>query len=385
MAQTQAVGSTRIRLREILTIIGALCSLLIGSGFATGQEALQYFASYGWWGLAGVAVLFVIFTWLLIEFLEWGRQNPEKIKNVFVHYCGPIIGNVLKYFVPFFLFSVVVTMMSGAGALLYEAYGIPVYGGTLIIAAMIAITLLLGLNRLVGIVGVVGPFVIVFLLVVGVAVVATHAGQLAEATSAIAEFHPPQAGGNWFLAAVLYAASTMLACVPFLASLGTTSRNNRMSFAGGLFGSFAFSIVLLIMTLALLATMAVAHDKATPLVVLASGLFLPLGFVFAIVTFLGVYSTAAPLIWSVANQLTPASGRYYKTISIALTVVALIGGATLPFGTLVGTIFPIAGYFGLFLMASVIYRQLTARLKEKSSQNESLRTEKSPASIQEAP
>lgn len=33
-----------------LTYAGAIIAFLIGSGFATGQEILQYFTSYGYWG-----------------------------------------------------------------------------------------------------------------------------------------------------------------------------------------------------------------------------------------------------------------------------------------------------------------------------------------------
>lgn len=41
-----------------LTIAGAICGYLIGGGFASGQELLQYFASYGLKGLGAVAYRF---------------------------------------------------------------------------------------------------------------------------------------------------------------------------------------------------------------------------------------------------------------------------------------------------------------------------------------
>lgn len=39
-----------VKPQKVLTIAGSFIALLIGSGFATGQEIMQYFASYGWWG-----------------------------------------------------------------------------------------------------------------------------------------------------------------------------------------------------------------------------------------------------------------------------------------------------------------------------------------------
>lgn len=35
---------------------------VIGAGFASGQELLQFFASYGWFGLLGVCVATILFT-----------------------------------------------------------------------------------------------------------------------------------------------------------------------------------------------------------------------------------------------------------------------------------------------------------------------------------
>ena len=37
---------------RVLTYAGAIVAFLIGSGFATGQEILQYFTSYGYSGIS---------------------------------------------------------------------------------------------------------------------------------------------------------------------------------------------------------------------------------------------------------------------------------------------------------------------------------------------
>ncbi|PRB66773.1 hypothetical protein [Arthrobacter sp. MYb213] len=355
---TSSTTGQRPTLRQNITLAGAVCSLLIGSGFATGQEALQYFAAHGWWGIAGVLLVTAIFLWMISTLLEWGRKNPERLHDAFVDFCGKYIGTGLKYLVPFFLFAVVVTMIAGAGALLNESYGLPIWAGSTIIAVMIGATLLVGLKRLVDILGSLGPVIIVLLVLIGIAVLLTNLDGLGAASTAVQELQPPKAMDNWALGALLYAVSIMLMCVPFLASLGATASMQRTTLPGSMLGTLAVGAVLLVMTLALLAAMPLAFNKATPLVSLGSSISPIIGVLFAIVTFLGIYSTAAPLIWSVADQFSAKSARNYKLISVGLTALALVGGATLPFGTLVGLIYPFAGYFGLFLMACIAYRQI---------------------------
>lgn len=49
-------GRQAVRWNRVLTYGGAIIAFLIGSGFATGQEILQYFTSYGYWGVFGTGL-----------------------------------------------------------------------------------------------------------------------------------------------------------------------------------------------------------------------------------------------------------------------------------------------------------------------------------------
>ena len=54
-------GNVKANKKIILSIIGATIAFGIGSGFATGQEILQYYSSWGWWCL-GTALIFIVIT-----------------------------------------------------------------------------------------------------------------------------------------------------------------------------------------------------------------------------------------------------------------------------------------------------------------------------------
>lgn len=51
---------TKLSIKNIITFMGAFIAFSIGSGFASGQEVMQYFASYGYQcvltGLAFLAI-----------------------------------------------------------------------------------------------------------------------------------------------------------------------------------------------------------------------------------------------------------------------------------------------------------------------------------------
>ena len=41
------IGKNEVRISMVIKLSGAFCAFLIGAGFATGQEVMQYFTNYG--------------------------------------------------------------------------------------------------------------------------------------------------------------------------------------------------------------------------------------------------------------------------------------------------------------------------------------------------
>ena len=65
------MGNKKIGLGLMLNLIGAMFAYLIGSGFASGQETMQYFSSWGSvWTSLGVAVIALLLSsWLILHIL----------------------------------------------------------------------------------------------------------------------------------------------------------------------------------------------------------------------------------------------------------------------------------------------------------------------------
>ena len=68
-----------VKWSNVFGFAGAFCALLIGSGFATGQEVMQYFVSYGYWGLAGAIVVLLLFLYVGTEFMAVGHREKFNI------------------------------------------------------------------------------------------------------------------------------------------------------------------------------------------------------------------------------------------------------------------------------------------------------------------
>lgn len=65
------MGNKKIGLGLMLNLIGAMFAYLIGSGFASGQETMQYFSGWGsvWASLGVAAIALLLSSWLILHIL----------------------------------------------------------------------------------------------------------------------------------------------------------------------------------------------------------------------------------------------------------------------------------------------------------------------------
>ena len=122
----------------------------------------------------------------------------------------------------------------------------------------------------------------------------------------------------------------------------------------------------LVMNIALLSKIDIIGELAVPTLHLADSISPVIGIAFSVVLILGIFSTAAPMTWTVCDKITKEGTTKAKVIAAIVVLAAFIGGQ-LPFGTLVGIIYPYTGYLGLLLficLAVYVIRNKTSKAKE---------------------
>lgn len=162
--------SKRVSPGRVIIIAGAIVGLLIGSGFATGQEIMQYFVSYGKWGVVGSILSLFLFASVGASFLSVGKAEKfDKGTEIFAYYCGPKLGTFYDIFSNVFVYLSYIIMIAGAGATGQEQYGWPIWLGSILMMVLVLSSVLMGLKSFVNIIGAIMPVVIV--LAVSLAVV----------------------------------------------------------------------------------------------------------------------------------------------------------------------------------------------------------------------
>ena len=348
---------------RVMTYAGAFIAFLIGSGFATGQEVLQYFSSYGYLGILGVIVVFLLFLYVGIDFVTVGQRHKfPKGSDVYKYYCGNIVGSFYDYFSIAFIYMSFIVMIGGAGATVNQQYGLPAEFGGIMMGILAAGTVIFGLGKIVDVIGKIGPAIIFLTIILGVTAIFKNPEGLAKANEVIPKLNLLKASSNWFYAAASYVGFCMLWLAGFMTSMGASSETKKEPVIGVALGAVGFSVALAIITLGMIANIEQLAGSMVPSLILAGNIHPALAIVFSFIVVAGIYTTAVPLLWQVVARFSEEKTNKFKILTVVLAIVGVFIGLRVPFDRLVNIIYVINGYVGIILLGFMIVKTIRVKV-----------------------
>ncbi|MBD7912244.1 YkvI family membrane protein [Clostridium cibarium] len=361
-----------ISLKKIIILAGALCAYWIGAGFATGQEVLQFFTTSGANGIIAAVIFLALMSGL--TYILYGIGQKKKFGNpydVFEYYCGKVIGQVYIWYTVVLVYAIFVVMLAGAGATINQYYGIPTYVGTGVIALLSLGTVVLGVEKLIEIIGVIGPIKIIFVAIVGVSGIATLINQpnlLSEASNLIPTLGFQTASSNWAWSGILYAFLALMVSIPFQVDCGASAKSLKEARTAGLIGTIAFTVAIISLVIAELVYYKLIVGQQVPTLAIANHISPVLGLIFSVLIVLSIYSAVASFLLVTVRKFAVDKTKKFNTIAIILTAIGMIFGGILPFDKLVNILYPLAGYSAIIFTCFIIYKEL--RVKNRKFDNE---------------
>lgn len=335
--------------KEVSKIAGAFVGVIVGAGFASGQEILQFFAGFGAIGLAGCLVSGVLFALLSMAFSTMGqRLAAESHKEVINAMLGRHLGLVFDVLITFFLFAITVVMLAGAGSLLQQWLGIPEVWGSVLATVATILIVCLDVRSVIAFIGAITPFLMFMTVVVAVYVLMTpHADH--EVLAAAAQTQP-RGAGHWLVAAFLYVSYNIVAGMPFLVIMGGQARSRAIALWGGVLGGLLLGVLILLIAVAMYLRMDTIGGMPMPMLSIATQISPWLGHLMSLVIFGMILNTAVGMLYAFMARIVPANTPKFRVGTVVAGALAL-AGSFVGFIQLVGTVYPIYGYIGFVLMA----------------------------------
>lgn len=338
---------------KILKMGSAFIGIIVGAGFASGKEILQYFTSFGLLGIAAAIVSTALFAYLGMTLTRIGsRMKTISHKEAVYKISGRYLGIIVDYIIIFTLFGVGVVMVAGAGTNLHQQFGLPSYVGSLLMVVLVFITVLLNVDKVVGVIGSITPFLIVAVVLVSIYCLLTI-----DTTFAILD---PIARGvkttlpNWFVSAINYVSFNIAVGASMTLVMGGAEKDEKTAKWGGFVGGLGLGALILLSHLAIFSKIETVGTAEMPMLAIINDISPLLAIFMAFVLYGMIFNTAVSMFYAFGARFVPIGTKGFKMF-VLFTLIIGFALSFVGFTKLVDYLYPFIGYLGLFLIAALIF------------------------------
>ncbi len=339
-------------MKKSMQIGGAFVGMIVGAGFASGQEIMQYFTSFGLKGMIGGVIAMIAFALLGMTLAQLGSDFQTTSHKEVVYYLGGrYIGLILDFLITVLLFGVAVVMFAGAGATFQQMFDIDSMVGSTIMVVVTIISLFLNVKSIINLIALLTPYLMTIIFVILIYSLFTMEISLSEA-NVIAQTQT-SAASNWFVSTLLYVSYNLAAGAAMLIVMGGTVKNRKVAGMGGIFGGIMLGVLILLINVTMLVKMDVVAGVDMPTLELANKIHPVVGVLMAIVLLGMMYNTAVGMIYAFTVRFVGPKDNMFKPTVVFVGLlglwVSLVG-----FTTLVGKVYSTMGYLGFVLIITII-------------------------------
>lgn len=346
-------------MKKSFQIGSAFVGLIVGAGFASGQEVMQYFTSFGIWGTVGGILATFLFIFLGYTFAQLGTDlQAISHKTVMYHLGGRYIGPIFDVIITFFLFGVAVVMFAGSGSTFQQMFGIDPMVGSLIMVGITILTLLLDTKKIINMIAMITPYLIGIIFIILIYSIFTMDVSLTEADTIAKEQQP--AASNWILGAFLYVSYNLAAGAALLIVISGGVKDRKVSGRGGILGGVMLGALIILIHIGMLVKIDVVGGLDMPTLELAKEIHPAIGILMAIALLGMMYNTSVGMLYSFTVRFFPAEGKAYKPAVIIIGILGFIA-SLIGFTTLISNVYATMGYLGFALIIAVVVAWLRRR------------------------
>nr|AIA18012.1 hypothetical protein [uncultured bacterium] len=340
-------------MKKILTMGSAFIGIIVGAGFASGKEILQYFTSFGMLGIIGAIVSTALFAYLGMVLTRLGsRTRTTSHKDVIYNISGRYLGIIVDAIIIFTLFGVGVVMIAGAGSSLEQQFGLEPYIGSLLMVVLVLLTIMLNVDKVVGVIGSITPFLILTVIIVSVYCLVTMDTSFAVLDPIAVDVKTTLP--NWFVSAINYVSFNIAVGASMTLVMGGTEKDEKTAAWGGFVGGLGLGVLILLSHLAIFSKIDTVGDADLPMLAIINGISPVFAIIMAFILYGMIFNTAVSMFYAFGARFVQIGTKQFKFFVFVTLIVGFIL-SFVGFTNLVAYFYPLIGYLGLFLVAALIF------------------------------
>lgn len=345
-----------IELKNIVRVACIYATSIIGAGFASGQEIMQFFSAFrtgGFYGILLAGFLFAVIGSIILDkvYSERVRNYEEFLFPTFGWWAGWLIDIA----VTIFMLCMFCIMIAGSGDVLSDRLGIPFNYSALLMGLICMVLIMTNIKGIVTLSTIVTPILVIGIIVAGFYIIFFTSAETFQLSGFLTHIT-----GNWVFSSLLYISYNSIPAIVIMCSLLPYLKTRRTAIFGGILGGVLLCIAALIINIVLYLFYPTAQEKELPILAILKNFSSTASNLYAIVLWLAMLVSAVTSGFCFTDRI----GTMFKADRRLVTLIlcaASVPLSTIGFSRLISAIYPVFGYLGLFMII-VIMMQGAVRL-----------------------
>ncbi len=336
-------------LKNIIKVACIYATTIIGAGFASGQEIMQFFSIYttgGFYGIILAGLLFSVIGYIVLE-----RVYCDRIRN-YEEFLFPAFGWfagwVIEIAVTVFMFCLFCIMIAGSGSVISDRLGIPFNYAVLIMGLISMALIFTNIKGIVMLSTFVTPVLIAGIMLAGLYIIFFNDSEVFRISAFLRHIT-----GNWFTSSLLYVSYNSILAVVMMCSLLPYLKSRRTARIGGILGGLLLCLTAFVINAALFIFYPAVYGKELPVLAILKNFSVTAGNFYAIILWLAMLTSSVTSGYCFADRACNTLKLNKKLLTLILCASA-VPLSTLGFSRLIAVIYPIFGYLGLFMILVIL-------------------------------
>ncbi|WP_391558376.1 GerAB/ArcD/ProY family transporter [Robertmurraya sp.] len=311
---------------------------VVGAGFATGKEIVEFFSRFGFIGLIGILMSGYIFIFLGSKLMRIAaRLRAKSYQELNTFLFGPYLGGAINILMLFMLLGVSAVMLSGAGAVFQEQLGLSRSLGIMLTIALSFIVMIVGTKGLFAVNTFVVPMMICFSFLLFIVTI-----QQPNFLEQLLLIPPADDGWKSVVNPFSYTAFNIGLAQAVLVPVAAEIKDEDTVKWGGIIGGAALTVILLSShaTLIMLPNLEIYE---IPMAAIMKNLAYGFYWIYVLIIYGEIFTSVIGNVYGLEKQLN----NYLKLPRIAwVCIIFIISylGSFVNYGTLLSYLYPIFGY-----------------------------------------
>lgn len=326
---------------------------VVGAGFATGKEIVEFFSRFGFIGFISILMSGYLLVFMGSKLMRMSARIEAKSYQEFNEYLfGKWAGRGINALMLIMLLGVTAVMLSGAGAVFEEQLGLAKEWGIFLTILLSIIVMIIGTKGLFAVNSFVVPIMVSFSLMLMIFSVGNS-----EFISKL--LYIPHADDGWksVIAPFSYTAFNLGLAQAVLVPVAAEVKDEWAIKWGGIIGGGALTIILIASHFTLIMLPGFTSYEI-PMAIIMKGTASKLYWIFVLVIYGEIFTSVIGNVFGLERQLK--KNLHIPTIISVIAIFAITYFISMiNYGTLLSLLYPIFGYVSLAFIVLLWLKPLT--------------------------